>query len=115
MVKQGDIIKMNFDPQRGHEQKGFRPALVVSNNTYNSITGMTMVCPITNNEKSFPTHLSLDDRTKTTGKILCEHIKAVDLVERGYDFVEKLPSDILSEVIDLIISEVEEEENARNL
>jgi mRNA interferase MazF len=35
MVKQGDIIRLNFDPQTGHEQRGRRPALVVNNNTFN--------------------------------------------------------------------------------
>jgi mRNA interferase MazF len=33
--KQGDIILLEFDPQAGHEQKGKRPALIISNNTYN--------------------------------------------------------------------------------
>ena len=28
---QGDIIIMNFDPQIGHEQRGIRPALIISN------------------------------------------------------------------------------------
>lgn len=32
MVKQGDIIKLNFNPQAGHEQFGYRPAVVLSNN-----------------------------------------------------------------------------------
>ena len=35
--EQGDIIFLEFDPQTGHEQTGTRPALVVSNNTYNNI------------------------------------------------------------------------------
>ena len=30
MVKQGDIIKVSFNPQMEHEQAGYRPALVVS-------------------------------------------------------------------------------------
>ena len=36
MVKQGDIIKINFNPSVGHEEGKFRPALVVSNDDYNS-------------------------------------------------------------------------------
>jgi len=32
--KQGDIIAITFDPQSGHEQKGRRPALVVSKDLY---------------------------------------------------------------------------------
>jgi mRNA interferase MazF len=29
--KQGDIVRMNFNPQAGHEQAGKRPAVIVSN------------------------------------------------------------------------------------
>jgi hypothetical protein len=34
MVKQGDIIWLDFDPQAGHEQRGRRPAVVVSNDYF---------------------------------------------------------------------------------
>ena len=51
---QGDIVYMDFDPQAGHEQKGRRTALVVSNYTYNKVTKMALVCPITNTDRKFP-------------------------------------------------------------
>ena len=41
----GDYIAVTFDPQSGHEQKGRRPALVVSNNLFNKHTGLAIVCP----------------------------------------------------------------------
>jgi len=34
-AEQGDIIRLDFDPQTGHEQKGRRPAIVVSKNSFN--------------------------------------------------------------------------------
>jgi len=46
--KQGDIIAITFDPQSGHEQKGRRPAFVVSKDLFNRSTGLAMACPITN-------------------------------------------------------------------
>lgn len=104
---QGDIIKVNFNPQRGHEQAGYRPALVVSNNTFNKKTHLTMVCPITNTDNEFPLHVPLDERTKTTGVILCEHIRTLELESRPYHFVEKLPVDILERVCDIIAAEIE--------
>lgn len=107
MVKQGTIIKINFNPQSGHEQAGYRPAVVVSNNFFNQKTNLSIVCPITNTNNRFPLHIPLDDRTKTTGVILCEHIKSLDLNSRTYQEVEQLPSDILQEVIDVVFSEIE--------
>ena len=108
MVEQGDIIKVNFNPQRCHEQAGYRPALIVSNNFFNKKTNLVIACPITNTDNKFPLHMPLDDRTETTGVILCEHVKTLDLKARGYKFVEKLPSDIMSKVIDILYAQVEE-------
>ena len=79
MVKQGTIIKINFNPQAGHEQAGYRPAVVISNNIFNKKAKLSIVCPITNTSNHFPLHIPLDNRTKTTGVILCEHIKALEL------------------------------------
>lgn len=108
MVKQGIIIKINFNPQAGHEQAGYRPAVVISNNIFNEKTRLSIVCPITNTNNHFPLHIPLDERTKTTGVILCEHIKALDLNSRKYQEVENLPEDLLKEVIDIVYSEIEQ-------
>ncbi len=107
MVKQGDIIKVNFNPQRGHEQAGFRPALVISNNVFNEKAKLAIVCPITTANNHFPLHVPLDERTVTTGNILCEHIKALDLEARPYKVIERIPKDILSQVIDIVCAEIE--------
>ena len=107
MVKQGDIIKVNFNPQMGHEQAGYRPALVISNNFFNLKTNLTIACPITNTNNHFPLHIPLDDRTKTTGVILCEHVKALDLNARNYSVVEQLPKDLLEKVIEVVFAEIE--------
>jgi len=107
MVKQGDIIKINFNPNKGHEQAGYRPALVVSNNIYNNQTKMAIVCPITNTTKGFPLHIELDNRVETTGAILCEHVRAMDIYERGYKYIEKLPEDLLGRVSEIIGFEIE--------
>jgi mRNA interferase MazF len=106
----GDIVFLEFDPQAGHEQKGKRPALVVSNHTYNKFTKMTMVCPITNTNKKFPLHLELDSRTKTTGVIMCEQVKALDIKARNASFYEKVPQDILEKVFDILLGFIEIEE-----
>lgn len=107
MVKQGDIIKVNFDPQSGHEQAGYRPAVVVSNDVFNIKTRLSMVCPITNTNNRFPLHIPLDGRTQTTGVILCEHIRSLDLNSRPFKVVEQLPPDILEKVIDILYAEIE--------
>ncbi|MFR6141799.1 type II toxin-antitoxin system PemK/MazF family toxin (plasmid) [Finegoldia magna] len=106
MVSQGDIIKVNLNPTKGHEQAGYRPALVISNDFFNVKTNLVIACPITNTNNRFPLHIELDKRTQTTGVILCEHIKSLDLASRGYKLVEKVPQDILENVLNIVKSEL---------
>lgn len=104
---QGDIINLELNPQAGHEQRGRRPAVVVSNNTFNNFTKITMVCPITNTNRKFPLHVPLDKRTKTTGVIMCEQVKSLDISARKVSYIEKAPMDILEEVVDVIFGFIE--------
>ena len=107
MVNQGDIIKVNFNPQLGHEQSGYRPALVVSKDIFNEKFKMAIVCPITNSDKKNPLHVPLDSRTKTTGFVMCDQIKTLDLLVRPYTVTEKIPRDLLKKVFDIIVAEIE--------
>lgn len=97
--RQGDIVTMNFSPQSGHEQRGARPALVVSNDSFFKFTHMSIVCPITNTDNGFPLHIPLDVRTKTTGVIECEQCKSLDIISRDAAYRESLPPDILAIVL----------------
>jgi mRNA interferase MazF len=102
VVKQGDIIWLNFDPQTGHEQQGRRPALVVSNNTFNRFSSLVMVCPITHTDKSHPFYMRLDDRSKTSGVILCDQVRMLDIYARDFEYIEKLSKALLFDVVDII-------------
>jgi len=106
VIKQGDIIKFNFNPTLGSEQSGYRPALVVSNEVYNVNTGFLIVLPITSTNNEFPLHIPLDSRTKTNGYILCEHIKSIDRNARKVRYIESLPKDILEHIIKIIEAEI---------
>ena len=81
--------------------------MVVSSKTFNSFTNLAMVCPITRTNKSFPLHVALDHRTKTSGVIMCEQVKALDIHARKVAFHEKAPEDIVEEVVDILIGFIE--------
>lgn len=94
---QGDIVYIDFNPTKGHEQKGSRPAIVISNNVFNKNTGMVIVCPITSNTKEFPTHYILEDTKKIKGAVLCEHVRSIDYIARNLRLIEKTSeNDLLS-------------------
>jgi mRNA interferase MazF len=102
---------MDFDPQAGHEQRGRRPALVVSNNTFNSFAGTAaMVCPVTSTDRGIPIQVKLDGNTKTSGVILCDQAKILDLQKRNAEFIEKAPDTVISEAADIISGFIEIEE-----
>ena len=105
--KQGDIVFLDFDPQTGHEQKGRRPALVVSNEQFHKRTNLAMVCPITNSISGFPMHIRLDNRTNTRGEIMCEQAKCLDIISRNASFKESAPDEVLDEAIDIICAFIE--------
>lgn len=95
----GDIIILNFNPQSGIEIQKQRPALVVSNSSFNQKTGLVMVCPITSTHRDFPLHVALDQRTRTHGDILCEQLKSLDYHARNWQFSEMAPADIFEKVM----------------
>ncbi|MGA3238659.1 MAG: endoribonuclease MazF [Bryobacteraceae bacterium] len=73
----GDSV-WTFDPQAGRERAGRRPALVLSPKTYNAKSGLTLVCPITNQIKGYPFEVDVPAAQGTTGVILADHVKSVD-------------------------------------
>jgi mRNA interferase MazF len=100
--KQGDIIAITFDPQSGHEQKGRRPAFVVSKELFNKSTGMAIVCPITNTKRCFPLHVPIPNESKLTGFIMVEQIKSVDFHARDAKLIEQGNVELLNEVLSLL-------------
>ena len=108
VLDQGDIVWINFDPQKGHEQKGRCPAVVLSNADANRLLNTrAILCPISNTDKGIPTQPKLDGRTKTQGVVLCDQVRTVDIVARKAEFIEVMPRDILLEVSDIVYSFIE--------
>ena len=104
--KQGDLVAMDFDPQSGHEQKGRRPALVISKEAFNKATGMAICCPITNTNRSVPFHVSISGKTSLTGFVMCEQVKSLDFRSRGVKLIERAPLDVLEDVLSIIDASV---------
>ncbi|MCL2775599.1 MAG: type II toxin-antitoxin system PemK/MazF family toxin [Oscillospiraceae bacterium] len=100
MVKQGDIIKIDLTPTKGHEQSGYRPVIVVNNSVHSSASNMTIVCPITNTNRNNPLHVELKG-LQTTGFVMCDQIRAIDIRARNYKIVETVDEDTIWEICDI--------------
>ena len=100
--KKGDFVVLTFDPQSGHEQKGRRPALVVSNTLFNRHTGLAMVCPITNTSRNIPFHVPVPEESSLTGYVMVEQIKSIDYASRKAKCVEPAPQGVMTEVLGIL-------------
>ena len=99
--KQGDIVVLTFDPQAGHEQQGRRPALIISNETFNKHVGLAIACPITNTNRNFPFHVKVDSK-QLTGFVMSEQVKSIDFRARKVKFVEKATDDLVKNVLGIV-------------
>lgn len=97
--EKGDLVYLNFDPQAGREQKGRRPALILSPKEFNRLTGFAVVCPTTNQKKGYPFEVDIPEGLKVQGVILTDQVKSLDLKERDFDWKDKLPEDVLNTCI----------------
>lgn len=92
----GDIIYINFNPQKGSEQAGFRPALVISPTAYNKKTGLAICCSITTKVKNYPFEVALNQQRKVKGVVLADQLKNLDWQARGAKFIEKARPEVLN-------------------
>ncbi len=93
-----DIIKFDFNPQKGREQAGYRPALVISPQKFNKISSLVFVCPITSKVKGFSFEVLLTESMQTQGVVLTHHLRSIDWRTRKIKFVEKADASVIEEV-----------------
>ena len=100
--QKGDFITVTFDPQSGHEQRGRRPALVVSNTLFNRHTGLAIVCPLTNTERGFPFHVAIANDPNVTGFVMVEQVKSIDFRARKAKRIGRVSEGVLEEVLSIL-------------
>jgi mRNA interferase MazF len=94
----GELIWLSFSPQRGREQAGRRPGLVLSPRSYNAKVGLCLVCPITFHAKGYAFEVVLPDGLPIQGVVLADHLKSSDWRERGSELIAIVPAEVLDEV-----------------
>ena len=94
----GDLVWLTFDPQAGHEQRGRRPALILSPRSYNAKARLAIACPITSHVKGYPFEVSLPPGGTISGVVLADHVKNLDWQARRLAFEAKAPADVVTDV-----------------
>ena len=103
----GDIVWINFNPQKGREQANKRPAVVISPKIYNEKTGLALMCPVSSQVKEYPFEVIFQEE-KVKGVVLCDHLKSLDYEARKISFIQKLKSLKMKEIQEKIIILIKE-------
>lgn len=93
--QRGHFIRINFNPQAGHEQKGKRPALVVSHTLFNEKRGFVFACPISNTKRQNPFYIIIPDGEALTGVIMTDQLRSLDYVARKAEFLGECPEALM--------------------
>ncbi len=100
--RKGDFIALDFNPQAGHEQRGWHPALVVSNDLFNRSTGLCIVCPVTNTRRDYPFHVTIQDEAGVSGVVMVERVKSLDYGSHVVKRIGPAPEAVLDEVLSIL-------------
>ena len=94
----GDVVWIDLEPQKGPEQAGHRPAVVLSRSDYNRKTRLAVICPITSKSKGYPFEVPIPAGLAVTGVILADQIRCVAWRARNTRFICQIPVVTLEEV-----------------
>ena len=102
-MRRGDIYLVSLNPTRGHEQQGMRPVLIVSPDKFNLAMGTPLVAPISSRggfARSRGFTVSLEGAgTTTTGVVLCNRLRTLDVEARQGRYLESAPQDVIDDVL----------------
>ena len=98
----GDFNALTLAQQSGHEQRGRRPALVVSNDLFNQRTGLCVVCPITSTRRDYPFHVPIPEGQAVTGFVMVEQVRSIDFGARKAKRIGRAPDQVLDEALSIL-------------
>ena len=96
---QGDIVMVSADPRKGHEQKGYRPYICLSNKIISDYANIAVFAPVSNTARKYPLYIPLEN-TSTTGSVLLDQLITIDYNARGFKYVETVTPDFLKGLLE---------------
>jgi mRNA interferase MazF len=103
--QRGDVYIVDFDPTRGSEQGGRRPALIVSNDVANQYASVVTVVPVTRTipKKAYPQNVDIPQGHPDLepGTIYCGQPLTVAKDRLG-DYVGSIDAQMLADVGDAL-------------
>lgn len=99
----GHVVWLTLEPTKGHEQRGRRPAVVLTPRLYNARTSLAVCCPMTTKRKHYPFEVDVaGDPAVIGGVILVDQIKHLNWVTRQATFMGRVDESTMRSVRGLL-------------
>ncbi|WP_121543262.1 type II toxin-antitoxin system PemK/MazF family toxin [Candidatus Rickettsia colombianensi] len=96
--EKGNIVWLDFEPQKGKEIQKTRPAVVLSSYKYNLKSGLALFAPITSQIKNYPFEVIIDFQ-QIQGAVLCDQVRSMDFKVRKANKILTLNKILINEII----------------
>lgn len=96
--KRGDVVWLEFYPQKGKEIQKTRPALTISPYSYHVKTGLGLFMPITSKIKGYPFEVVINEG-RIQGAILCDQVRSLDWKARNVKFAFHISPLVLEDAL----------------
>ncbi len=99
--EKGDLIWIDFEPQSGREIMKRRPAIVLTERTYNQLQGVCVLCPVTSTDRRYVYDVPVVIERRESF-IRAAQMHSFDWRSRRAKFIAKAPDEVLEEVRETI-------------
>jgi mRNA interferase MazF len=104
---QRDIVYISLNPTKGREQRGKRPAVIISDDAFHE-SGLCIVCPLTSTIRKLPGNVVVKsdsaNKLKNESEILVGHIRSVsqERITSKIGVIQKTQLEAMFQGIDLL-------------
>ena len=96
--EKGDVVWLDFEPQKGREIQKIRPAVVLTPYKYNIKSGLALFAPITSQVKGYPFEVIIDFE-QIKGAALCDQVRSMDWKARKITKILTLDKIIIDTIL----------------
>jgi mRNA interferase MazF len=100
--RRGEFVTISLARRAGHEQRGRRPALVLSHDLFNEHTGLCIVCPVTTTRRDYPFHVAIPEGCRAQGYVMVEQVRSIDFRARQARRLGVAPQAVVDEALSLL-------------
>ena len=102
LPKRGDICWLDFEPTKGKEIGKYRPALILSHETYKQVTGLVICMPVSTSIRGAPTEVPVKNLSAPS-VVATTLIHTMDWRHRQAKFIAVAESGVFDDVLARII------------